>query len=76
MSYQRKLDSSPIVPTNASDNATEAVVATRETRLDHYKLRARIDVSKDDVQKVVPIAKVRMERSKYPRMKLTQSVIP
>ncbi len=69
MSYQRKVDPSSLLLSGISNsNETngegddekeeEVVHQVRETRLDHYKLRARIDVNKDDVQKVVPIAKV------------------
>ncbi len=68
VSYQRKLNPIPALGSNftsedangtaaAAAAAATAVTRVRETRLDHYKLRARIDVSKDDVQKVVPIVR-------------------
>ncbi len=71
VSYQRRVEPPPsflLRSANATsgndteeeeeDDAGSTLSSFRETRLDHYKLRARIDVNKDDVQKVVPIAKV------------------
>jgi len=46
VSYQRRKP--------ATENGTEEV---EETSADQYRLRARIDVHKDDVQKIVPIPK-------------------
>ena len=52
ITYQRLLKDEDL-------NATEKTpTPTQVTTVDQYKIRARIEVNKDDVQKVMPLAKV------------------
>ena len=55
VSYQRSIGQAQM------ENKTQNFTDFGRRWMDQYKVRARIDINKDDVQQVLPVAKVRIK---------------